>query len=274
MRWLRALRFEDGCSRATFADYLAAVELLAGRARRCSRRSSSRSPAARTLRWSPGCAAFAGSTRFPRPGCAPKSAPSSASQSPTSSRASSGSCPSERTSDRKRRQGAITKAGPGHARRLLVEAAHHYRRQPAIGVTLARRQQGQDPRVIAVAWRAQRRLYQRWAHLRGGTSRPAWSRSPSRASSPHSSGRPQPLTDTPTIAPGTLPGRARAPGRPTTVARGSRSHRGQPTPAGRARSWTASRDEYRVLRSSALEYRRSGQFGGEIRARILCLPCT
>ena len=46
-----------------------------------------------------------------------------------------GIVPSERTSDLKRRQGSITKAGPPHARRLLVEAAHHYRRQPAIGET-------------------------------------------------------------------------------------------------------------------------------------------
>jgi transposase len=31
MRWLRSHTFEDACSQATFADYLAAVELLAGR---------------------------------------------------------------------------------------------------------------------------------------------------------------------------------------------------------------------------------------------------
>src|ERR671919_1598910 len=31
LAWLRALRFEDACSRATLADYLAAVELLMGR---------------------------------------------------------------------------------------------------------------------------------------------------------------------------------------------------------------------------------------------------
>ena len=35
--------------------------------------------------------------------------------------------------------GSITEAGPGHARRLLVEAAHHYRGPPRIGETLARR---------------------------------------------------------------------------------------------------------------------------------------
>jgi transposase len=36
----------------------------------------------------------------------------------------------------------------GHARRLLGEAAHHYRHRPAVGDRLARRQHGQDPRVM------------------------------------------------------------------------------------------------------------------------------
>jgi transposase len=81
--------------------------------------------------------------------------------------------PSERTSDLKRRQGAITKAGPGHARRLLVEAAHQYRRPPRIGPALAHRQRGQDPRVIEIAWRAQQRLHARWQHLRQQRRKPA-----------------------------------------------------------------------------------------------------
>jgi transposase len=84
-----------------------------------------------------------------------------------------GIVPSERTSDLKRRQGSITKAGPKHARRLLVEAAHHYRRRPLIGETLARRQAGADTRVIEIAWRAQQRLYQRWNHLRQQRRKPA-----------------------------------------------------------------------------------------------------
>ena len=62
--------------------------------------------------------------------------------------------------------GAITKAGSGHARRLLVEAAWHYRRLPATGITLARRQEGIDPRVVAVAWRAQLRLHKRYTQMR------------------------------------------------------------------------------------------------------------
>ena len=51
-----------------------------------------------------------------------------------------GLTPSEDTSGEKRRQGAITKTGSRHARRLLVEAAWHYRRAPAKGQTLRRRQ--------------------------------------------------------------------------------------------------------------------------------------
>jgi transposase len=81
--------------------------------------------------------------------------------------------PSERTSDTRRRQGAITKAGPPHARRLLVEAAHHYRHPPRIGAALARRQAGQHARVIHIAWRAQRRLHARWQHLRHDRGKPA-----------------------------------------------------------------------------------------------------
>ena len=42
-----------------------------------------------------------------------------------------GLVPSESTTGQQRRLGAITKTGSGHARRLLVEAAWHYRTRPA-----------------------------------------------------------------------------------------------------------------------------------------------
>src|SRR5689334_5391071 len=66
-----------------------------------------------------------------------------------------GVVPSEYTSDEKRTQGPITKAGPTNARRLLVEADHNYRYRPAVGENLRARQSGQDPRVVQVAWRCQ-----------------------------------------------------------------------------------------------------------------------
>jgi len=65
-----------------------------------------------------------------------------------------------------RRQGAITKTGSGLARRLLVESAWHYLRQPRIGATVANRQQGQPAHVLQIAWRAQHRLYRLHSRLR------------------------------------------------------------------------------------------------------------
>ena len=165
MTWLHSHRFEDGCSQATFVDYLAAVELVAGRrstlieALEQAIPASAHAPVIARLRCFRGidtlsaaglCAEIGDFGRFPRP---------------TLLSGFLGVVPSERTSDTKRRLGSITKAGPGPARRLLVEAAHHYRHQPRIGAGLARRQQGQDARVIEIAWRAQRRLHQRWQHL-------------------------------------------------------------------------------------------------------------
>jgi transposase len=76
-----------------------------------------------------------------------------------------GLVPSENSSGQTRRQGAITKSGSRHARRLLVEAAWHYRRPPRNGTTLQRRQQGQPAQVLAISWKAQQRLHQLWRRL-------------------------------------------------------------------------------------------------------------
>jgi transposase len=76
-----------------------------------------------------------------------------------------GLTPSEDTTGTQRRQGAITKTGSRHARRLLVEGAWHYRRAPAKGQALRRRQDGQPAHVIEISWQAQRRLHRVWQRL-------------------------------------------------------------------------------------------------------------
>ncbi len=83
-----------------------------------------------------------------------------------------GIVPSKSTTGQQRRQGSITKAGSTHARRLLVEAAYHYQRHPAIGQTLERRQRGQSAHIINIAWRAQRRLNARWRQLKHARKKP------------------------------------------------------------------------------------------------------
>jgi transposase len=173
MNWLRALRFEDACSQASFADYLAAVELLVGRrasllvALEQAVPESSHAAVIARLR------CFRGIDTLSAAGLAAEVGEFGRFAKPNLLSGFLGLVPSERTSDLKRRQGSITKAGPPQARRLLVEAAQHYRRRPLIGYSLARRQQGQDPRVLAVAWRAQQRLHQRWQHLHANRRKPA-----------------------------------------------------------------------------------------------------
>ena len=76
-----------------------------------------------------------------------------------------GLVPSEHSSGQTRRQGAITKTGSGHGRRLLVEAAWHYRRPPRKGDVLKRRQAGQPAHVLAISWQAQQRLHRTWQRL-------------------------------------------------------------------------------------------------------------
>ncbi len=82
-----------------------------------------------------------------------------------------GLVPSESTTGEQRRLGAITKTGSGHARRLLVEAAWHYRRRPAIGKALTERQDGQPAEAVAVAWSAQQRLHRTWTRLEARAKR-------------------------------------------------------------------------------------------------------
>jgi len=78
-----------------------------------------------------------------------------------------GLVPSEYSSGASQRRGALTKAGNSHARRILVEAAWHYRHRPTIGRALASRTHGQPDEVVAQAWRAQQRLHRRYRHLVG-----------------------------------------------------------------------------------------------------------
>lgn len=76
-----------------------------------------------------------------------------------------GLVPGEHSSGDRHRRGPITKTGNTLARRLVVEAAWHYRHRPGIGRNLAQRRRGQPPRVIALADKAQQRLCRRFRRL-------------------------------------------------------------------------------------------------------------
>ena len=76
-----------------------------------------------------------------------------------------GLVPSERSSGDVERRGRITKSGNAHLRRVLIEAAWHYRHRARAGQRLERRRLGQKPEVVAIAVKAQHRLSKRFWHL-------------------------------------------------------------------------------------------------------------
>lgn len=77
----------------------------------------------------------------------------------------SGLVPSEYTTGARRRLGAITKTGNAHLRRVVIEAAWAYRCGPAVRGALRARQSGLDPAITEIAWRAQKRLHDRYRTL-------------------------------------------------------------------------------------------------------------
>jgi transposase len=76
-----------------------------------------------------------------------------------------GLVPSEDSTGDRRRPGAITKMGNGLVRRLLVQAAWHYRHDPRLSALLRRRRLGQSAAVIAIADKAEQRLCRRYRRL-------------------------------------------------------------------------------------------------------------
>jgi transposase len=76
-----------------------------------------------------------------------------------------GLVPGERSSGERERSGGLTKAGKAAVRRVLIEAAKHYRHRPAVGKTMLRRQAGQPPAAVAAAQTAMNRLHRRYWRL-------------------------------------------------------------------------------------------------------------
>jgi transposase len=76
-----------------------------------------------------------------------------------------GLVPSEHSTGSRRRQGAITLTGNGHARRMLVECAWSYRFPARQTMHLKRKAKDASEMAKAIAWRAQKRLCGRYRQL-------------------------------------------------------------------------------------------------------------
>ncbi len=171
LRWLSTIRFDDPLVELVFAEYLAHHEVLLARRDRLDAMLLEQS---RQGSWAPTVArlrCMRGVDTLTAVGLVGEIGDITAFKHPKQLASYLGLVPSEHSSETKRRQGSITKAGSSHARRLLVEAAWHYRRPPRVSEPLRRRQHGQSPAAIDAAWRAQIRLHRRWAHLDGARAK-------------------------------------------------------------------------------------------------------
>jgi transposase len=165
LEWLGRVRLAQPLTEVVFGEYLGHHEVLLARRDRLDRMIAEQ---ATQGPWAPAIArlrCLRGIDTLSAVGLVAEIGDLHAFARPRQLTAYLGLVPSERSSGQRRRQGAITKAGSSHARRLLIEAAWHYRRAPRISLTLKRRQAGQNAASIDAAWRAQQRLHRRWAHL-------------------------------------------------------------------------------------------------------------
>jgi len=78
---------------------------------------------------------------------------------------STGLVPSEHSTGDHERRGKITKTGNAHLRRVLVEAAWHYRHRSIPGRTVKQRRKDQPASVVMIAERADQRLCRKFRKL-------------------------------------------------------------------------------------------------------------
>ena len=76
-----------------------------------------------------------------------------------------GLVPSEHSSGATRHRGGLTKTGNPHVRRIVVEAAWHYRHRPGVSAKVRARRTAQPRWAVALADKAQHRLCRRYARL-------------------------------------------------------------------------------------------------------------
>jgi transposase len=169
--WIRTQRFAHAAQQRVLEDYLKTVEDLAERVERLTRQmealvqETALAPLVKALQAFRGISVVSAVTIAAEAG--------DLRRFPTASQFMSyvGLVPSEDSSGKRRRQGAITRCGNARLRRILVEAAWHYQHFPGMSKELRRRNQGVAAAVRRIAWEAQKRLNQRMYHLlRAGKS--------------------------------------------------------------------------------------------------------
>ena len=173
-RWVRVVKFEQAAQNATLLDYIAEVEhegLRIERLEKAIDEALEQAPAhmkqvIEALQSLRGVAKITAVTLAVEVGTFRRFERAQQLMSYT------GMVPSESSSGGRRWQGSITKTGNSHLRRVLIEAAWHYRHRPCLNNRQRALHKHLAPSVVEVAWNAQLRLYRRYVRL-GARGKPA-----------------------------------------------------------------------------------------------------
>jgi len=165
LRWLATVRFEQPGTQAAFDDYRGAVEALIVRRAELEREIAEQLPVSPWAQTARRLMCLRGIDTLTAAGLCAEIGDFTRFRHPEQLMSYLGVVPSEHSSGTRRRQGSITKSGSQHARRLLVEAAWHYRQPPRVSEPLRRRQAGADPKVVVLSWKTQRRLHRVWSRM-------------------------------------------------------------------------------------------------------------
>ncbi len=166
-RWLSTLNFSSGATQTAFTEYWQAVTSADERVERLTKALEGSitgwrfEPAVGALQALRGVAAITAIGLMAEIGDLARFA------HPRKLMGYLGLVPSERSSGERTSRGSITKTGNAHARRLLTEAACNYRFKARISREALARQEALSESIRTTAWKAQLRLTQRFAALRG-----------------------------------------------------------------------------------------------------------
>jgi len=164
-RWLSGLHFEHAAHYIVLEDCIATVEAATARRDRLEAHIEAAladwalAPVVRALQALRGMALVGAATLVAELGDITRF------DNPRQLMAYLGLVPSEHSSGATRRQGGITKAGNGAARRMLIEAAWSYRFPARISRDQLLRQETLAKPICDTAWKAQERLCRRYRKL-------------------------------------------------------------------------------------------------------------
>jgi transposase len=163
--WLKQQKFDDPCKQCVMDDYRQAAEDATERVKRLSVdielfvQRTALEPLIRAFM------AFRGIKTLSAVVIAAEIGDLRRFQSARQFMAFLGLVPSEHSSGKSIKRGPLTRTGNAHVRRILVEAAQHYRHRPVLSQALRERQKGISQEVIDISWKAQKRLCKRLTYL-------------------------------------------------------------------------------------------------------------